>query len=354
MNITQPKTSISSREYARFLTRYLKPRWHLVLSMAFTLLVGIGLQLVNPQILRSFIDQSGAGSPLSALTSLAGLFILVAVSQQVINVINVYITENLGWGTTNDLRLDLARYCLGLDMSFHTSHTPGEMIERLDGDVMALSNFFSRFILEVFGNGLLIIGILIVLLRDDWRISLALAGFVLVTVFILLKLANIAVSSWEAERQSSATMFGFLEERLSGTEDIRSNNGKDYVLDRFYRLTRDLMQKTIRAGLKLNVLLNTTWLLFAVGTAMSYLVGAALYRTGSISLGTVYMVVYYTGMLYWPLDRITQQMQDLQKAGASLVRIIGLQRTTGKIPGESEFGEPAVPAHECRADSGLV
>ena len=311
------------------------------MSMGFTLLVGIGLQLVNPQILRSFIDQSGAGSPLSALTSLAGLFILVAVSQQVINVINVYITENLGWGTTNDLRLDLARYCLGLDMSFHTSHTPGEMIERLDGDVMALSNFFSRFILEVFGNGLLIIGILIVLLRDDWRISLALAGFVLVTVFILLKLANIAVSSWEAERQSSATMFGFLEERLSGTEDIRSNNGKDYVLDRFYRLTRDLMKKTIRAGLKLNVLLNTTWLLFAVGTALSYLLGAALYRTGSISLGTVYMVVYYTGMLYWPLDRITQQMQDLQKAGASLVRIIGLQRTTGKIPGESEFGEPA-------------
>jgi len=68
--------------------------------------------------------------------------------------------------------------------------------------------------------------------------------------------------------------------------------------------------------------------------------GAALFHAHMITIGTVYMVVYYTGMLYWPLDRITQQMQDLQKAGASLVRIINLQRIQGRIPGEGVFGAP--------------
>ncbi len=341
MTTTQPKTtSVSLREYAQFLRRYLRPRLNLVVALGVMLLLGIGLQLVNPQILRAFIDAATAGQAISALTQMALMFIGVALLQQIVNVINVYITENLGWGTTNDLRFELARYCLGLDMSFHTSHTPGEMIERLDGDVMALSNFFSRFILEVFGNGLLIVGILIVLAFDNWRITLALSIFVVVTVTILLRLANIAVPAWEAERQSSASLFSFLEERLAGTEDIRSNNAKEYVLNRFYRLTRDLMKRTITAGLKLNILLNTTWLMFAVGTALSYLMGAWLYRAGMISIGTVYMVVYYTGMLYWPLDRITQQMQDLQKAGASLIRIMGLQRIEGKIPGESSFGVP--------------
>ncbi len=162
----------------------------------------------------------------------------------------VYITENLGWATTNDLRLELARYTLGLDMSFHTAHTPGEMIERIDGDVMALSNFFSQFILQVFGNILLVFGVLVVLIWRDWRVSVVLSMFVVITVSILLRMANFAVPHWEKERQASADLYGFLEERLSGTEDIRSNNAMQYVLDRFYRLTRDLMRKTLRAGMR--------------------------------------------------------------------------------------------------------
>ncbi len=272
-------------------------------------------------------------------------FIGVAVSQQLIGVLVVYITENLGWATTNDLRLDLARHCLGLDMSFHTAHTPGEMIERIDGDVMALSNFFSQFILQVFGNMLLVVGILVVLLREDWRVSLSLTMFVVITVVVLLRLANIAVSSWEDERQASADLYGFLEERLSGTEDIRSNNASDYVLDRFYRLTRTLMRKTITAGLKMNILLNTTWMLFAVGNAVAFLVIARPCSVpAAITLGTVFMIIYYTNMLNWPLERITQQMQDLQRAGASLVRIMGIQRIQGKIPGEDEFQLPDQPA----------
>jgi ATP-binding cassette, subfamily B, bacterial len=316
---------------------------HLVIVLGVTLFLSIGLQIVNPQILRGFIDSAQAGGEDALLTRLALLFIGIAIFQQIIGVLVVFVTENLGWATTNDLRLELARYTLGLDMSFHAAHTPGEMIERIDGDVMALSNFFSQFILQVFGNGLLVIGILAVLLREDWRVSASLTTFVLITVFVLLRLANISVSSWEAERKASADLYGFLEERLSGTEDIRSNNAKNYVMDRFYRLTRSLMRKTITAGLKLNILLNSTWTLFAVGNAIAIVVSASLFRSNAITLGTVYMIIYYTNMLNWPIERITRQMQDLQRASASMIRIMSINRIHGKIPGESEFALPEKP-----------
>jgi ATP-binding cassette, subfamily B, bacterial len=345
VNNSQPTTpqSVSFGEYVRFLRRYLRPRMHLVIILGVMLFFSIGLQIVNPQILRSFIDSAQAGGEDALLTRLALLFIGIAVFQQIIGVLVVYVTENLGWATTNDVRMELARYTLGLDMSFHAAHTPGEMIERIDGDVMALSNFFSQFILQVFGNGLLVIGILIVLLREDWRVSSSLTAFVVITVFVLLRLANISVNSWEAERKASADLYGFLEERLSGTEDIRSNNAKNYVMDRFYRLTRSLMRKTITAGLKLNILLNTTWTLFAVGNAVAILVSAALFRSNAITLGTVYMIIYYTNMLNWPIERITRQMQDLQRASASMIRIMSINRIRGKIPGESEFILPEKP-----------
>ncbi len=349
MSEPQKKPNITTKEYARFLRQYLTPRWHLVLTLAITLFIHIGLQLINPQILRSFIDTASVGGAMEMLTRLALIFIAVAVTNQLIGVLVMWVTERLGWSTTNALRADLARYTLGLDMSFHTAHTPGEMIERIDGDVMALSNFFSQFILQVFGNILLVIGILAVLLREDWRVSLGLGVFVVLTIVILLRLANVAVNSWEEERQASANLFSFLEERMAGTEDIRSNNAMAYVLNKFYALTRDQMQKTIRAGLKLNILLNTTWVSFAVGNAVAIVISAWLFNQGRITLGTVFMIIYYSNMLTWPLERITQQMQDLQRAGASLVRIMGLQRIQGKIPGEDLFEAPAQPRFQSGA-----
>jgi ABC-type multidrug transport system fused ATPase/permease subunit len=339
--MTQPSTNkLTYRDYLRFFSRYLRGRTHLLIFLGIALFTNIALQIINPQIMRSFLDTAMAGGNLSFLQRLAGFFIGIAVVQQLIGVLTVYITENLGWAATNDVRLDLARYTLGLDMSFHTSHTPGEMIERIDGDVMSLSNFFSQFILQVFGNAILIFGILIVLIRENWLISLSLGVFVAIAVTILLRMVNFAVPSWEEERQASAALYGFLEERLSGTEDIRSNNAVAYVLDRFYRLTRDLMRKTLRAVMRWASLANTTWVLFSVGNAIALIVGAYLYRNNSISLGSVFMIVYYSNMINWPLERITQQFQDLQKAGASLVRIMGIQKIQGKIPDEANFIYP--------------
>ena len=339
--MTQSSASVVSiKEYTHFFGRYLRGRRLILSVLGISLFINIGLQILNPQIMRSFLDTALGGGNLHFLQRLAGLFIGIAIVQQLIGVLTVYITENLGWATTNDVRLDLAHYTLGLDMSFHTTHTPGEMIERIDGDVMALSNFFSQFILQVFGNSLLILGILVVLLFENWRVSISLGIFVAITVIILLRMINIAVPSWEKERQASASLYGFLEERLSGTEDIRSNNAVPYVLDRFYRLTRDLMQKTLRAGLRWAVLMNTTWVLFTVGNAIALIVSAYLYTHHTISLGSVFMIVYYSNMINWPLERITQQFQDLQRAGASLVRIMGIQKIQGKITSEEDFTLP--------------
>ncbi len=339
---SQPASSTPATfgEYAGFLRRYLRGRIHLVAVLGVLLFGSIALQIINPQIMRTFLDTAIAGGEIGVLRQFAILFIVIAITQQLIGVLVVYLTEILGWAATNDVRLELARHTLSLDMSFHTAHTPGEMIERIDGDVMALSNFFSQFILQVFGNILLVGGVLLILLREDWRISLTLAIFVAVTVAILLFMGNFAVPSWELERQASASLYGFLEERLSGTEDIRSNNAAAYVLDRFYRLTRDLMQKTIRANFRWAMLMNTTWVLFTIGNAITLVVGAYLYKTNVITIGSVFMLIYYANMVSWPLERITQQFQDLQKAGASLVRILGIQRLQGKIPGEADFTPP--------------
>ena len=318
--------NVPLRQYYALLSSYLRPQIARVAALALLLFGGIGLQLVNPQIMRGFIDSARSDGPPEYLYRLALLFMGLAVLQQVVAIGTTYFGENVGWTATNFLRADLAEHCLGLDMRFHNTHTPGEMIERLDGDVTALSNFFSQFVIQVFGSAMLMLGVLVLLFREDWRLGLALTVFAVLAMAVLLRLRNIAVPHWTASREAHANLFGFLEERLSGTEDIRSAGAKPYVLLRFFQLMRDVMQKQIRAGLMVNIMVNSGEMVFAVGTAAAFAVGAYVFEAGAVSIGTVYLIFNYTMMLIWPMQRITQQLQNLQLAAAGIVRIQGLLR----------------------------
>jgi len=322
---------IPLRQYWDLLVSYLKPQWSMSLLLAVLLFSNIGLQLVNPQIMRSFIDTAKSGSGLDTLWQSALLFMGVALAQQIVSVVATYVSENVGWTATNALRADVAEHCIYLDMSFHNRRTPGEMIERIDGDINALSNFFSQFVIQVFGNVLLLAGVLVLLFREDWRVGLALSVFAAIALAALWRMRDMASPHWKAEREASAEQFGFLEERLAGTEDIRSCGAKPYVMRRFYGLMRNLMKKTLKAVLMFNIMINLVEFLFAVSNAVAFAMSAYLFSQGVITIGTVYMIFYYSNMLMMPINRITRQMQNLQQAGASVTRIRELLDIKSKI-----------------------
>jgi ABC-type multidrug transport system fused ATPase/permease subunit len=339
---------IPLRDYWNLLVVYLRPQRKRAVVLAVLLFGSTALQLINPQILRYFIDTATSQAPSVAsqnsLAAAALLFILIALVQQIVAVGATYVSENVAWTATNRLRADLARHCLYLDMSFHNAHTPGELIERIDGDVATLANFFSQFVIQVLGNAMLLLGVLVMLYAEDWRIGLALSVFVVIALLALLRLSNLATPHWEAARQASADMYGFLEERLAGTEDIRSSGAKPYVLGSFFRLMRTRWRKELKAGLMVNILINTTWVLFATGNAVAFVVCGLLYQSGVITIGTVFMVFQYSNILFMPLERITQQVGDLQRAGASISRIQALRQIKNKI----EDAQPA-PIHVSHA-----
>jgi ATP-binding cassette subfamily B protein len=322
---------IPLRQYWDLLVNYLKPQWAMSLLLAVLLFSTIGLQLINPQIMRQFIDTAKGSQPIDTLWRLALLFMGIALAQQIISVSATYISENVGWTATNALRADVAEHCIYLDMSFHNARTPGEMIERIDGDITSLSNFFSQFVIQVFGNAILLIGVLVLLFRENWRVGAGLSVFAAIALVALWRMRDMASPHWKAEREASAEQFGFLEERLSGTEDIRSSGAKPYVMRRFYSLMRDLMKKTLKAVMMFNIMINLIELLFAVSNAVAFALSAYLFRQGLITIGTVYIIFYYSNMLMMPINRITRQMQNLQQAGAGMVRIRELLDTKSKI-----------------------
>ncbi|MGI8913369.1 MAG: ABC transporter ATP-binding protein [Chloroflexota bacterium] len=330
--------TIPVRSYLALLGRYLRPQWRRVLVLAVLLLAAIGLQLIGPQILRAFVDTATGGHALgitnasSSLTLLALLFLATALAGQIVSLAETYMAENVGWLATNRLRNDLMLHCLRLDMGFHNQHTPGELIERIDGDVSLLANFFARFVVQVLGNALLIVGVLVLLFRIHWLVGATFTGFAVLALAVLSRVQGLAASRWVASRQSSAALFGFLEERLSGTEDVRSAGATPFMVRRLLGLMRDLLQKERRAALLGGVLGNTLNVTFMLVTAAAFVLGAYLFHAGTITLGTVYLILNYTQLLRQPIDQLNRHVLDLQRATAGIARIRQLLEMRNALP----------------------
>jgi ABC-type multidrug transport system fused ATPase/permease subunit len=317
----QRPVSLPFGQYAGLLVSYLKPQRLKVCLLAGLIFGSVGLQLANPLVIRYFLDTAQAGGQDKALLLAAGLFIAFSVVQQVVSLGADYLGESVSWSATNRLRADLTHHILGLDMAFHKKRTPGELIERVDGDVGELGSFFSQLTLNIMANLLLITGVLAFMFREDWRMGAGMAVYAGVTLAALGGLQKLGVKQWNEAREAEAGFSGFLEERLAGTEDIRANGAEGYVLRSLLLLMRRLLTRRQWAHLMGVFTYIITYMLYVVGYALGIGLGTYLYLSGKATIGTAYLILYYITLLKDPLQAIRAQVSNLQRASASLKRV---------------------------------
>jgi ATP-binding cassette subfamily B protein len=337
--------------YATFFARYVRPLRGKTLLLTWLILLSIGLQLINPQIIRYFIDTAivGAGGAVQTapLIGAALTFLGAALLLQAVSVAATYVGEDIGWRATNQLRSDLARHCLNLDMTFHHEHKPGEMIERLDGDVTDIAILFAQFVVRVLGSILLLIGVILVLAFEDWRISVVLALYAAFALVCFTYMRRRAVPFWEANRQAAADLFGYLEEQLSGTEDIRTSGAAPYAMRNLFRFAKARLDREVKGG-DMDIQFDATWfVLYTLGQLVAFGSGYWLFQQGAITVGTVFLIVYYTDRILQPLNEITQQFQNVQKAIAGIHRVESLFALSSAIHDTGQQSLPAGPLAVC-------
>jgi ATP-binding cassette, subfamily B, bacterial len=331
------------KAYWDLLSQHIRPQKGRFILLTTLLLGSIGLRIFAPQIMRTFIDSALAGEALQTLTWTALAFIGVALLQQLIAVGVTYLGENVAWTATNALRAELAWHALNLDMRFHNDHPPGELIERIDGDVTELATFFSQFALNLVSNGLLMIGILVALFLEDWRAGLAFTVFSIATILILGRLKDIAVPHQKARRQAEAEMYGFLEEQLAGTEDIRSSGAVDYSIRELFRHQGIILTHNRRAHFKRWIIENAMGLALTIGTLLAITSGYWLFTAGLVTIGTVYLFIHYINLLEEPFWAMTHEIESFQTIGACVERLAEFRDFKPEVLDGSGVDLPARP-----------
>ena len=222
------------------------------------LLGSIALQLVNPQVVGYFLDTVQSGGPESLLLGAAVVFCALAVTQKGIAYAAFRVSQHVGWTATNAVRADLTRHCLRLDLPFHKRHTPGALIERVDGDVNTLENFCRASRWRRWATRCWCSACSPCCSTSTCCAGLGMTAYALLTFLALGALQRVAVGRWAASRQASADGYGFIEERIAGTEDIRPNGGEPYVMRQLYGLMRALMERLRTARVVSNLTFITT------------------------------------------------------------------------------------------------
>jgi ATP-binding cassette, subfamily B, bacterial len=246
-------------------------------------------------------------------------------------VVETYVAEDLGWRTTNALRADLTRHLLTLDDSFHAEHGSGELIERIDGDVSAIAGFFARFVVHVAGSALFLVGVLVILWRQDWRIGALLTGFAAGAAVYMTRGGGFVGARAREARHASADLSAFLEERLAGLPDIKANGADGYTMRRLHERLRDRFHTGRRSVLAASIFTNVVNALFVAGAAASLTLGVVLHARGALTVGAVFMVVRYTTMLRDPLERLSRHLNTFQQATGGIVRVRELLATAPRV-----------------------
>ncbi|MFQ5421984.1 MAG: ABC transporter ATP-binding protein, partial [Anaerolineae bacterium] len=292
--------------------------------LALLLISAIILQLINPQLVRRFLDAVDAERSLNELLVTAGMFVAIAILAQIIKLAGAYVGEYVAWTATNELRADLALHCLELDMSFHKVHKPGELIERVDGDVNQLANFFSQLVIQLGSNLVLVMGVLVLLWLVDWRVGMTMTAVALLGFIALNYFNKHTIPRWQALRQIESTLIGYAEEWLNGAEEIQTNSGAPYVMRRLYQQMRERWL-AMQSAMRMNMwVMSIPIVIPALAYMGAYWWGDQMFREGTLTIGSVFLIFYYIDVIRTPLWAIQRQIQDLQRAAASLNRIIAL------------------------------
>jgi ATP-binding cassette subfamily B protein len=135
------------------------------------------------------------------------------------------------------------------------------------------------------------------------------------------QIKDIAVPHQKARREAEAQMYGFIEEQLAGTEDIRSSGAVGFSIRELFRHQAEILKHNRSAHFKRWIIENAMGFALTTAHLLAIVSGYWLFTAGIITIGTVYLFVHYINLLEEPFWAMTHEIESFQTIGACVERL---------------------------------
>jgi len=303
---------------------YGRPYFGRIAAMLSLILVMTLLGLAPPLLVRDLIDRALPQRDLHRLTFLALGMLAVPLVNGLLGVAQRYLGASVGEGVICDLRTELFDHLHRMSLRFFTHTKTGELMSRLNNDVIGAQRAVSGTIVEVFTNAVTLASALVIMLRLEWRLTLlaiAVLPLFLVPARLLGKKLRTIV---RRQMTFNAEMNAMMDETLnvSGALLVKLFGRAATEVARFRGRAERVRQAGIRQAYMMRWFYLTVSLISAVGTVVVFWGGGLLVLRGAgFTIGTMVAFTAYLGMLYGPLSALTNARMDLATSLVSFERV---------------------------------
>jgi ATP-binding cassette subfamily B protein len=326
------------RALLRRVVGHARPYTGLLAIVLVTLVVTTFVSLLPPLLMRNLIDVAIPSGNMSRVALLGGAMVSVPIVNGVIGVLQRWASAKAGEGIIYDLRTSVYAHLQHQSLGFFTTTRPGELISRLNSDVVGAQSAVTNTLVSVSSNLLSTVATLAVMLRLEWRLTLA--AVVILPLFIVpsRRVGKVLRKLTRRQMQANARMTSAMNEtlNLSGALLVKLFGRADDEDQRFAVHAAEVRYLGVRRALIGRWFFLALGVVSAVGTALVFWLGAVLVIRGSLSIGTIVALSAYLSQLYGPLSALSNARVDLATSLVSFERVyevLDLPVDIGEAPG---------------------
>jgi len=302
---------------------YARPYRLKIVLVLVLILVSSVLGLVTPLLFRQLIDIALPNKDVGLLDRLALGIILIPIANGAISVIQRYFNAAIGEGVIYELRVALFAHLQRMSLRFFTNTKTGELMSRLNNDVVGAQSAISSTLVGIFTNIVSVVATLAIMLTLEWRLTLL--GLLVVPLFILparrigKTLRNIA----REQMDTNAAMNAMMNETLnvSGALLVKLFGRTGEEVNRFSNRAGNVRNLGVRRAVIGAQLFVGLGLISAVGTALVYWVGGHLALDGVFTTGLIVAFGLYLTQIYGPLQALVNAPIEFATSMVSFERV---------------------------------
>jgi ATP-binding cassette, subfamily B, bacterial len=323
-----------TRELLLRVLAYARPYWWHLAGMLVTILISTGLSLVGPLIFRQMIDVVLPAKDVNQLIWFALALLLLPIIDGIIGVFQRRLNATVGEGVIFDLRSALFSRLHRMSLRFFTNTKVGELMSRLNNDVVGAQNAISSVITDIITDFIRTIAILAVMLTLEWRLTLLSLVIIPAIIFFARRLSVVLREISRKAMELNAQMNAHMNETLNiGGVLLVKLFGRGREEEARFREraagVRDIGVRRAVMGSSFFIILG---LVGAVGTALVYGLGGYYVITGTFSIGTIVAFGAYLDQLYGALQGLTGAPVSFSTSMVSFERVFEIIDLPTDIP----------------------
>jgi ATP-binding cassette subfamily B protein len=314
---------VVTRALLRRVLGYARPYSRKIALMLFVIALSTALGLIPPLLQRSLIDDALARGDYTHLHLLALGMIAVPVMIGLLGVVQRYVGSGIGEGIIFDLRCALFAHVQRMSLRFFTDTKTGELMSRLNNDVVGAQQTVTTTMVNLFSNVLALVATLTVMIALEWRLTLVAIALLPLFVLPARRVGNILRAISREQMTANGQLNALMNETLgvSGALLVKLFGRAPAETARFAERAVRVRDLGIRSALVGRWFFLGLSLVSAVGTALVFWLGGLLVLQGVFTIGTIVAFGAYLTQLYGPLSALTNARVEFATSLVSFERV---------------------------------